>query len=190
MIRYRTHYTATGTSIIPAANVSCQQVPNGRPDQVVCNPFDATIKVQKFSTNDSHTAEEPLVEEPYISVDAPGESPFLAPRPPADPQIKHNSPGCNKMSQKPSWTISDIRNVGARVRFTLRNNALNYTQNCNLQDSSSESEGALQNCTRYDTMHAYYPYNKVFTTILYGGNQNVLGVNQTWYCDDEDPNSP
>ena len=134
--------------------------------------------------------EEPLIEVPYISVDTPGESAFLPPRPPADPEVKPTTPGCNKRSQAPSWTVSDVRNVGSRVRLTLKSNALNYTQKCNFQDLGSGSEVRPQNCTQYDNMHANYPYNNIFTTIFYGGNQNILGINQTWYCGDEDASNP
>jgi len=78
-----------------------------------------------------------------------------------------------------------------RTSFTLTNNALNYSQQCSMGDITSASEEKLGgrswwNCTRFDPLHVNYPPFEIYTSILYGGDQNIVGVNQTWYCDDAD----
>lgn len=77
----------------------------------------------------------------------------------------------------------------------MKNNALNYTQRCSISSISEATELRLQNqewwnCTQYDPMHVDYPSNQIFTSILYGGDKNILGINETWYCDDQDPSKP
>ena len=59
-----------------------------------------------------------------------------------------------------------------------------------LDSGAPVGEGAWFNCTRFDANHVNYPQNEIFTRILYGGKKNTLGVNQTWYCADEDAAKP
>ena len=111
------------------------------------------------------------------------------------PDVKPGTPGCSKLSKTPSWVMSDFYNAGLGARFIITNQALNYTARCNLNDLSATSEGQLEerswwNCSRYDTSRATYPYDGIYTEILYGGPQSVLGINQTWHCTDEDSSKP
>ena len=106
------------------------------------------------------------------------------------PGVVPSTPDCNELSRSPSFGISNFYWSAGAVSFILKNNALNYTQRCNLGGAAQLSEQGLQNaswwnCTRFDPMHVNYPANGVYTNLLYGGSKNVLGVNQTWYCNDD-----
>ncbi len=124
----------------------------------------------------------------------PYENPFLPPVYPK-PGVLHSTTGCSKMSQSPSFGISKFYWSEGGISFSLKNNALNYTQRCSISLISSSAEERLQNptwwnCTRFDPMHSTYPASGIYTTLLYGGPKNILGINQTWYCDDEDVSKP
>lgn len=181
-----------GTTVV--SNTDCTQIPDGRPEQVSCSPVDVTVKATKVQTN------LPTPNDVQEMKDNPengsGGIPFRTPRlPPPVPQILHDTPGCSKRSQNLTWTISELYPSEYGVRFTLTNNALNYTERCSFNEVTSSFEARLQekgyfNCTRFDPMHANYPANGVYTTILYGGMGNHFGVNQSWYCNDEDLDNP
>jgi len=116
------------------------------------------------------------------------------------PKIQHNTTGCTQRSHSPSWTVTSFYPTVYGAGFTVTNNALNYTARCDLQDYSLNgadkpankmARSSWWNCSRNDDSHATYPYyDGVYTQVLIGGPQNLLGINQTWYCDDEDPTSP
>ncbi len=183
-----TNYTGTGASVI--SNVTCHRIPNARPDEVACAPVDVTIKASAVTTGSSQSS---IVEDPDSSGGTPN-NPFLVP-PATKPGVQHNTPGCSKKSQSPSWNVSNFFYSPQGVTFTLKNNALDYVQGCSMFEVSSSIETRLQsqtlwNCTRPDPLHANYPLNRVYTSILWGGPTNVLGMNETWYCDDEDADKP
>ncbi len=191
--RDRTTFVGSGSTVL--SNINCHPVPEGRPDQVACSPVDVTVKASNVS-----------IAVP-VSTDSPDEDPYDRPRDPvtsrpsSKPQILHNTAGCSKASQSPSWTVTGFYHSDLGVRFSLTNNVLNYTTRCNLQDltlgfgvrvdqNTGLSQNIWWNCSRYDNTHATYPYDGIYTEVLYGGLSNLLGINQTWYCDDEDASNP
>jgi len=185
---HSTNYTAIGTSVVQ--NMNCQPIQDGRPDQVTCAPVASiTIKASNVSTavvknnTDDESAADPYGNQP---VGNPFAVPFTT-----KPGVVHNTTGCSKASRNATWTVSKFTYSDYGVRFNLINNALNYSQSCSLGDITALSESRLHsrsewNCTRFDPNHVNYPMNGVYTTLIYGGPQNVLGINQTWYCDDEE----
>ncbi|KAH8881916.1 hypothetical protein GQ53DRAFT_832046 [Thozetella sp. PMI_491] len=179
-----TNYTGTGASTI--SDLKCSQVPDGRPDQISCSPIDITVKASNVSIaeHSSNGVDGEPQDDPYSG---DGSSPFLPPVYPK-PGVLPSAQGCSKMSRSPSFEVSDFTWSADRVAFTLMNSALNYTQRCTIR-GRLESPTWL-NCTRFDSMHANYPPHGIYTTLRYGGPKNVLGVNQTWYCDDEDASNP
>ncbi len=73
------------------------------------------------------------------------------------------------------------------ITFMLTNKALNYTTRCSIQDLSDQirySAPKWWNCTSFDSARATYPNDGIYSEFLYGGAADVVGVNQTWYCDD------
>ncbi len=107
---------------------------------------------------------------------------------PQPPAVTPSTPGCAARSQDVSWDVGRISyNIyGQGISFALTNKALNYTTRCVIQDLSDRiryEAPIWRNCSRYNPARATYPYDNVFTEILYGGASDVLGVNQTWYCD-------
>ena len=182
-------FTGSGSAVL--ANIKCTSIPDGRPDQISCAPVDATVGASKVTRG---PAPPPSTEGATGYVPQGGGQNNRQPAT-TKPDVKHDTPGCIKLSKSPSWIMSDFYNAGLGARFTITNQALNYTARCNLNDLSATSEGQLDernwwNCSRYDSTHATYPYDGIYTEILYGGPQNVLGINQTWYCDDEDSSKP
>ncbi len=133
-------------------------------------------------------------EDPYMDGAHNPDNPF-APQVYPKPGVLPSTPGCSKMSLSPTFDISDFsRSAAGGISFKLKNSGLNYTQKCNVQISQSTGQ-KLQapswwNCTRFDPLHVNYPANGIYTSILYGGPRNVLGINQTWYCNDEDVSKP
>jgi hypothetical protein len=99
-----------------------------------------------------------------------------------------NTAGCTERSRAASWMVGRISYRRQGVTFLLTNTALNYTTQCNVQDVTEDirnEKPIWRNCTRYSNQHATYPYDGIYTEVLYGGAGDVLGVNQTWYCADE-----
>ncbi len=91
-------------------------------------------------------ADDQLQDDPYDD----GTSPFLPVVYPK-PGVLPGTQGCSKMSRSSSFGVSGFTWSEGRVGFTLKNNALNYTQKCSIR-------GGLQspswwNCTRFDPLH-------------------------------------
>ena len=168
------------------SNLACTPVAGGRPDQVSCAPVDVTVAasnvtlaVKKASESADHDSDTDSV---------PPANPFVSPVY-GKPGVQPNTPGCGKLSQNTSFEVTNFLWSATGVTFSLTNNGLNYTQPCSLRVSDSRSTQSWWNCTSFDAGHASYPPYQVFTSVLYGGPQNVLGVNQTWYCNDADSKS-
>ena len=179
------------------SNISCKKVPEGRPDQVVCDPVDLTVKATNVSVNLPVEEENPYEDNPFLVEGLPSRDggPTLNGGASTAPAIKHDTAGCKKRSEAVTWTLSNLRHNEVGARFDITNNAINYTQRCNFYDIGTGFDEKLQakswwNCTRVDNMHANWPPNGVYTSILYGGDRNTFGVNQSWYCSDEDANKP
>ncbi len=107
----------------------------------------------------------------------------------APPAVTHSTASCAERSRSVSWELGRIvYNVfGQGISFPLTNKALNYTTRCSIQDLSDRiryETPIWRNCSSYDSSRATYPYDGVYTEVLYGGLGDVVGVNQTWYCDD------
>ena len=154
-----TNYTATGSSAIP--NISCKQVPDGRPDQIACNPVTLTVKATKVLVNVPVVEEDPYEDNPFLVEGLPSRDggPSLNNLPISDPAIKHDTAGCKKRSDSVTWTLSNLQHNKVRARLDITNNAINYTQRCNFYDLSTGFEDKLNakswwNCTRVDNMHA------------------------------------
>ena len=187
-----TNYTGTGTSVL--SNLACSAISGGRPDEVSCAPVDLTVKASSVSlaVPNNYTDQETNLDPNNDG--APYENPFL-PKAPPKPNVLPSTPGCSKQSQNPIFSVTKFTYTGGGITFFLKNSALDYTQRCNIIAISQAVDEKLQkpswwNCTRFDSMHANYPSEHIYTTILYGGSKNILGVNQTWYCDDEDASKP
>ncbi len=123
-------------------------------------------------------------------------NPF-GPQAASKPAVRPSTPGCSSLSKSLSFEVSQVFYSGGGIAFSLKNTALNYTQRCNVQGIAASVESKLAlgptwwNCTRFDPMHVNYPAEEVYTRILFGpGPKNILGINQTWYCADEDPAKP
>ena len=174
-----------GTGLL--SDLACSPIPGGRPDQVACLPIDTNIKASNVSIAiPSDNTDDDPDDDPYAN-GAPLDNPF-GPQFYPKPGVTPSTPSCSELSQSPSYKISNFFWSVGGVAFTLTNSALNYTQRCNI-GGNGESPGQLQspswwNCTRFDSMHVNYPANEVYTSLLYGGKRNILGINQTWYCND------
>lgn len=99
------------------------------------------------------------------------------------------------MSQNAAFKITNFYGSGGGISFTLTNTALSYSQRCSIRGISQSVEGRLQtpewfNCTRFDPLHVNYLANGIYTSLLFGGAKNILGINQTWYCDDDGASLP
>jgi hypothetical protein len=179
-------YVGTGKAVV--AGISCTQVAGGRADQVVCAPVDVTVAASNVSVAAAgeESYDEPL--DPYADGGPPQVNPFadqVIPKPAVLPA----TPGCSKNSQNPSFKISQFFWANGGVSFDLKNTALDYEQRCSVQGGRSARPQTF-NCTRFDPNHSNYPSQEVFTTVVYGGPQNTLGINQTWYCADENAAKP
>lgn len=168
------------------SNLDCHPVPGGREDQVSCAPIDVSVKISNVSVAAQKTDIDDQLQpqdDPYSD----GASPFLPPVY-SKPGVLPTTQGCSKMSLRPSFAVSDISWSDSRLTFNLMNTALNYTQKCNINGRPSTL--SWLNCTRFDPLHANYPASGIYTSLLYGGQKNILGINQTWYCADEDASKP
>lgn len=172
-------------------------MPDGRTDQIACAPVDVTIKASNVSVNLQVEEEDPYEDSPFLVEGLPSRDggPSLNNAPAPDPAVKPDTAGCKKRSDAVTWTLSNLRHNEVGARLDITNNALNYTQRCNFYDLGTGFEAKLNakswwNCTRVDNMHANWPPNGIFSSVLYGGDRNTFGVNQTWYCSDEDANNP
>ncbi|KAL1864491.1 hypothetical protein VTK73DRAFT_5862 [Phialemonium thermophilum] len=187
----QTTLRGTGTATIP--DLTCSPIPHGRPDQMSCAPVDIIVKPANVSivapTNGTEE-EDGSESDPYADT-APPVNPFN-PLVLPTPAVQPSSPDCNRLSENPTFRVSNFYFSMGGVTFTLENTALNYTQMCNIAGAPDQPvQDVLQtpawwNCSYSDPNHVDYPPGGVYTTVLYGGPQNILGVNQSWYCDGED----
>jgi len=171
---------------VPALN--CKRVPNGRDDQVACAPVDLTVSasVVQEVAGPAHSVPEE-VELEVRGGRTGSQFQYTA----APPSVTPSTAGCTERSKTASWTLGPIRYSLQGITFGLTNTALNYTTECNLQDTTTNIRNETpvwRNCTRYSNVRATYPYDGIYTEVLYGGRGDVLGVNQTWYCDDAQQN--
>jgi len=159
-------------------------VANGREDQVACAPIDLTVKasaVQAVTGPASSVPEETELD--YRGGRIGSQFPYVA----APPSVTPSTAGCTDQSWSASWIIGRIRYSLQGITFRLTNTALNYTTECSLQDTTTNIRNETpvwRNCTRYSNLRATYPYDGIYTEVLYGGRGDVLGINQTWYCAD------
>jgi hypothetical protein len=197
----RTNYTATGSASLP--DMKCSQTPGARPDQVTCAPVDVTVKASSVSTGTLPILEKGVDENtPDYRAgldfgDDDRQSPFLSRNPPG-PGVKARTAGCRQRSEQATFELSKLyTGEFGGFRFQLLNTALNYTQRCNFRGTEYDvirrvnmANATWWNCTRFDNNHVNYPQHEVFTRILYGGVANTFGIEQKWYCADEDAANP
>jgi len=179
----RVTYLGAGSAV--ATNMTCQQTPGGRQDQVSCKPIDINVKASTVLAVNGTASSVPEDEDAVFPPRGDGRAP---PFQSVSPSISHDSPSCSARSQSASWSIGRILYTGQGIRFMLTNTALNYTTQCSIQDVTDRirTETPIwRNCTRYSTIHATYPNDGIYTEVLYGGTGDILGINQTWYCDDD-----
>ncbi|KAH8897806.1 hypothetical protein GQ53DRAFT_818071 [Thozetella sp. PMI_491] len=178
-----TTFLGTGSAVVD--NLSCLQVPNGRPDQVSCAPIDVNVKASSVQAVNSTANSEPTAADGAYPPRTTADERFIS----SPPTVLHDTPSCSQRSRSPSWTVGRVTYNLQGVRFMLTNTAINYTTQCNIQDfidGVRHEAPRWRNCTRYSPNHVSYPNDGIYTEVLYGGAGDVLGVNQTWYCDDED----
>ncbi len=137
-----------------ASNLSCQQVSDGRADQVACKPIDITVKASAIRVVNGTAYSDGLEEQggdPYPpSVPRSGAVQTYVSTPPS---ITPSSVSCKSRSMAVAWNISRVLYSGQGIRFLLTNQALNYTAQCNVQDVTNRIQyesPVWRNCTRYN----------------------------------------
>jgi len=168
------------------SNLTCKPVPNGRPDQVSCEPINVTIAAYTVLgvTGPAHNVPKKSSPLPYTGLE---ESPWGYKT--QGPSVTPGTAGCVERSRAATFIVDGIHDiVSPGILFLLTNTALNYTIQCKLQDSEGPRRYEApfwRNCTRYNTRwHSDYPDNGIYTEVLYGNNRDMLGLSQTWFCND------
>jgi hypothetical protein len=97
----------------------------------------------------------------------------------------------------------DVRNINyrrqtssqdAQLVFDLRNSANNQTSHCNMTSSvftqdATNSDTSWVSCDNGDVMNIPEAYN-IKTLVQFNKISNYITLNQTWYCDEINPEYP
>ncbi|KAI0459457.1 hypothetical protein F5B21DRAFT_303025 [Xylaria acuta] len=121
------------------------------------------------------------------------------------PPAGHDTPLCSARSEAPStFSIKNIRYslqdppVLAHFQLDVTNPATNYTTKCNL-DGPQLAPGPLGKdsvedmwtpCENRAVAPGEERYYTVDTDVLFERQSKLLVINQTWYCDDVNPEYP
>ncbi|TGJ85275.1 hypothetical protein E0Z10_g3480 [Xylaria hypoxylon] len=123
----------------------------------------------------------------------------------AIPPAGHDTPLCSARSEGPSmFSIKNIayslRNppIDAHLQLEVTNPATNYTTRCNLDGPQltpgSTGKGSVDDmwtpCENRTVVPGEERYYTVDTDVLFDRNSKLLVINQTWYCDDVNPEYP
>lgn len=109
----------------------------------------------------------------------------------------HDAEGCTAESKTPSWEVvasqMNLRTASGRVQggtafVTVRNNVLDYSAFCGgvltgnpgLQAIPCQAQAAYRRRARYE----------IETVAWFDPQTFDMAVDQTWFCDDEDPAQP
>ncbi|KAL2167421.1 hypothetical protein VTG60DRAFT_1327 [Thermothelomyces hinnuleus] len=109
----------------------------------------------------------------------------------------HDAEGCTAQSEKPAWEVMasqiNLRNVsGTRQSgnafVIIRNDNLGYIASCGGPLTAESGPQALT-CTGQVPRRRPDKY-QIETALSFDPDTFVLAINQTWYCDDQDPAEP
>jgi hypothetical protein len=109
----------------------------------------------------------------------------------------HDAQGCTAQSRTPAWEVAasqiNLRKVSSNLQagnafVIIRNDNLGYTASCGgtLSDAAGPQLLTCQGQTAYRRPDKY----QIGTTLLFDPRSFALTVNQTWFCDDQDPAQP
>ncbi|KAI1871421.1 uncharacterized protein JN550_004415 [Neoarthrinium moseri] len=114
----------------------------------------------------------------------------------------HDFPLCSARSEQPtSFRIGNLKyshekaSPAAHLEFDLLNNSNNLTRHCSMADASFVAAGgqvkseAWTACDNADVVKIPEAYD-VTTLVRFDRASVNLVVNQTWYCDDVNPEYP
>ncbi|KAI1423927.1 hypothetical protein F5Y12DRAFT_496621 [Xylaria sp. FL1777] len=120
----------------------------------------------------------------------------------ATPPAGHDTPLCSARSEAPS--MFSVKSIGyslqnpptvAHLQLDVTNPATNYTTVCRL-DGPQLTPGAVSvddmwtPCENRTVAPGEERYYTVDTDVLFERNSKLLVINQTWYCDDVNPEYP
>ncbi|KAL2173742.1 uncharacterized protein P884DRAFT_303168 [Thermothelomyces heterothallicus CBS 202.75] len=109
----------------------------------------------------------------------------------------HDAEGCTAQSEKPAWEVTasqiNLGNVsGTRQSgnafVIIRNDNLGYIASCGGPLTADSGPHALT-CTGQVPRRRPDKY-QIETALPFDADTFVLAINQTWYCDDQDPAEP
>ncbi|KAL1839316.1 hypothetical protein VTJ49DRAFT_1644 [Mycothermus thermophilus] len=120
-----------------------------------------------------------------------------------DGPLGHDSPGCTSRSTtSPAWVLSAIHfadEPGDGVNFiplqnfmvVVVNTATGYEASCNLGRRGLDENGmATLGCNGYEFQSSSVGAYPVSTRAWFDAERYQMGVEQTWFCDDEDAAKP
>jgi hypothetical protein len=109
----------------------------------------------------------------------------------------HDTKGCTADSRTPAWEVEatqlNLQNGTGKIQggnafVIVTNDHLGYTASCGgvLTAAAGPQPLACQGQTVYQRPARY----QVGTVVLFEPSTFALTVNQTWFCDDQDPSQP
>ncbi|KAI8635261.1 hypothetical protein F5Y19DRAFT_469131 [Xylariaceae sp. FL1651] len=121
------------------------------------------------------------------------------------PPAGHDTPLCSARSEAPS--MFSVRNIKYQLRnpptiahfeLDVTNPATNYTSTCNLSGPQLApgpiGKGSVTDmwtpCENRTVLPGEDKYYTVDTDVLFDRQSKLLVINQTWYCDDVNPEYP
>ncbi|KAK3306381.1 uncharacterized protein B0T15DRAFT_412603 [Chaetomium strumarium] len=110
----------------------------------------------------------------------------------------HDTKGCTANARTPAWEVAatqlNLQNVtgklqGGNAFVIIRNEHLGYTASCGgvfTGGAAGPQAITCQGQTAYRRPEKY----QISTVVLFEPETFALTVNQTWFCDDQDPSQP